>query len=188
MNRRHSSERRLGTVFLSLVFAAVAPALFATIALAQAQSVAVGAVGGGAGEQVTFGVSLQSGTSGASGVQVDIAFDSAVTPIVRRADGSPDCTVNVSIDKPNTEFAFLPSGCVGSGCTQVRAMVVSLSSTAAITGNSQLFSCRVAISAAAQPGIYPLVPTGSILADAVGAEIPSTGTAGYVAVQSCCGC
>src|SRR5262245_56083011 len=86
-------------------------------------SVEVGTATGSPGQQVQFTVVLHTAGQMVAGVQDDIAFDSVNTPVGMTGSGRPDCTVNPSIKKEATAFAFQPPGCSGTGCTAFRALV-----------------------------------------------------------------
>jgi hypothetical protein len=76
----------------------------------------------------------------------------------------PDCTVNPSIKKEATQFAFLPSGCEGAACTGVHTLVFSFASPNRLIPNgSVLYSCRMGITPDAPFGSYPVMFSGVAL-------------------------
>jgi hypothetical protein len=135
---------------------------------------------GNRGQQVTFGVRLETAGRAIVGVQNDVSFDSAI-PIPARTDGRPDCVANPAILKEATSLIFQPPGCTpGVSCTGIRAIVLSLDSDRfddPIPDGALLYSCNVDISATAAAGPHPLTcsrPGGS---DALGNTI-ATGCSG----------
>jgi len=117
-------------------------------------SIEVGSATGEPGATISFDVKLSTSAM-VAGTQNDIAFEPA-TSIPPNNDGKPDCTVNPDIDKGDTSFAYLPSGCTpGETCTAIRALVLSLSNLDAIPSDSVLYTCHIALAADAD-GAYPL--------------------------------
>lgn len=109
-----------------------------------------------------------------------INFDSLATPILANASGKPDCSVNPAIGKLDTIFEFLPKGCSGTACTQVRAVVQSLTSVAAIADGAQLYSCKVKIARDATTGIYQLVASSLKAFDVRSLPIKLTSLSGQI--------
>ncbi|HSP97372.1 MAG TPA: hypothetical protein VL049_09045, partial [Candidatus Dormibacteraeota bacterium] len=121
-----------------------------------AAALAIGSASGTAGESVSVSVMLASGGN-VAGTQNDIAF-SVEAPIAAKANGRPDCTVNPTINKGATSFAFQPPNCIaGSDCTAVRAIVLALDNVDPIEVGAILYECRVAIALSAGPDRFPLV-------------------------------
>lgn len=114
----------------------------------------VGSVEAAQGAGATVVVTLDTDGSAIAATQNDFAFDGVNTPIRLTATGEPDCTVDPSIGKEGF-FAFHPIGCFASGCTRVRALVLSLTNTATIP-DGPLYSCRIQIPGRASVGSYPL--------------------------------
>ena len=149
-------------------------------------AVIIGSGSGAPGQIVSIEVTIHvpaSITAGVAGTQNRITFDPFNAPIgtVCRLDTSvpcstdqdcitasgdptdkcnqPDCTPNTAIKKESTLFIFLPSGCSGTACTGVRALVFS--QTAAelntpIPDASVLYRCNVNISQTATGGPFAL--------------------------------
>jgi hypothetical protein len=112
--------------------------------------------GGSHGSTTTFSVSVWYSGSTVLAAENTITFDSTKVPIARNADGTPACTVNPAIQKPDTAFRFLPPGCTGTACTQVSAVVMSMSDlTTTIPDQSTLYTCTVNI-AGTPEGYYTL--------------------------------
>jgi hypothetical protein len=136
------------------------------------------------GEQITFTARLRTAGAIVGGTQNDIIFDSADTPIAAKASGAPDCHVNPEIGKEATSFAFVPSGCTGTACTAVRALVFSLENTDPITDGSVLYTCTVNISPSATRSFYELGIDGVTISDPFGQRVPgATGTSGTIFVR-----
>lgn len=115
--------------------------------------------GGQLGEIVDLIAKLYTLGSSISSLDNIITFDSINTPLLANALGKPDCSVNPAIGKADSIFEFLPAGCSGSACTQVHALVQSLSNIAAIADGAQLFACKMKIAKKAPSGIYQVLAT-----------------------------
>ncbi len=119
-----------------------------------------------------------------AGTQNDLTFDPS-TPITRKANGKPDCTVNADIDKGATSFAFRPNACSADTCTSVRALVLSTDNVDPILDGAVLYTCRATISGTAKAGDKALVLSGLIANDPTGSRVdPTTGMNGYITVES----
>ena len=121
----------------------------------------IGRVSGELGAIVSVDVTLSEVDQGVdiSATQNDFSFDPDAIQVVENTKGDPDCAVNPAIDKENTAFSFQPPGCgdASARCTGVRAIVVSFTNTDPIVPGALLYTCNVAILAAAAPGVvYPL--------------------------------
>ena len=145
-------------------------------------SVNVGSASGADGQQVTFAVSLSTAGASVAGIQNDIAFDVTNTPIAATLSGSPDCTVNPSINKGYTSFGFEPPFCIGAACTSIRALVLSLTNVNPIPDGSMLYTCKVNILPGAPAASYPLTTSNVGMSDPMGHDIPATGTDGAITV------
>lgn len=134
-----------------------------------------------AGDTVTISGILQTDVE-VAGTQNDITFDPQ-TPIAADENGKPRCTVNPQIDKDGTTFAFEPAGCtVGTDCTSVRALVLSLDNLTPIPNNSRLYDCEVAIAADATPGTFPLDCTDPAAGNSDGDPVGTDCTDGAITV------
>lgn len=88
---------------------------------------------------------------------------------------APKCSVNASLGKGGF-FAFEPSGCSGTSCTSIRALIFALNNvTTAIPDGSVLYTCTVKIAGGTADGNYALsVPAGSVqVADTTFQLIPN---------------
>lgn len=114
-------------------------------------SINLGSISTFAGNTAILDVSLKTAGVSLAGLQNDILLPPGVS-IVSTANGRPDCRVNPSIDKSATAFSFRPPGCNGANCTGVLALVVSTTNVDDLADGTQLYSCRLQISASAPPG------------------------------------
>lgn len=172
----HSPIRRLlGVAVTGLPFlACVRPVL--------SQSLTVGLACGAAGTSVWFDVTFDPQGDSIGAVQNDITFNSTNAPITT-------CTKNTELASKDLSLSFLPSGCAGSACTTVRAIVLSLSNTDAILTPMVLYRCRVDIPANATPGNYPLAIHDASGSDPISNRKTISGISGQVSVTSgSCGC
>ncbi len=137
------------------------------------------------GTTVEFNVTLLAGTNQVAGTQNDIGFQPKAR-IAAKANGKPDCTVNPSINKGATSFAFRPSGCSGETCTGIRALVLATDNVDPIPDGSVLYTCKVTVAADANSA-YPLDVTGMILSDTDGNAIAgASGCDGAIIVGAAC--
>lgn len=146
--------------------------------------VVIGSAQGEPGDTVQVGVTLAliDPAAEVAGVQADFAFDAA-TPVVATQSGQPDCTTNDEIGSGVQSFVFLPSGCTpGSDCAGVRAFVFSLDNVSPIPDGALLYTCAVAIGAAAPAGSYPLTAGDLLGSDPDGGALALLGVDGAVAV------
>jgi hypothetical protein len=129
-------------------------ALSAQVSLAQG-TVDIGMASGAAGTNVAVEVSLNG-----TGDQVIVAETNDIgfppgAPIAAKENGTPDCTLNSSIMKGNTAFAFRPRNCThGTDCNAIRATVISFNEAEADTDipDGVLYTCNVSIPAGATVG------------------------------------
>lgn len=135
-------------------------------------SIVVNPVRGQPGDDVSITARLVTAGASVIGTQNDIVFDSLNTPIAAFADGKPDCGVNPDIGIATASFAFLPSGCSGSACTAMRAVVFSADTTAPIADGAALYTCTISIASTAPTGVYPLSIDGVGLGTPEGQEVP----------------
>lgn len=141
-------------------------------------------ISGNAGDLKYLGAKLH--TFGKQIVQIEslLNFDANIAQILPRLDGKPDCLVNAAIDKADTIFQFLPKGCAGKTCTQVRSVVRSVSNLAAIADGAQLFTCKVRIGKTVESGIYQVVAQAVSAVDTSLRRLPFETMAGEIAVKA----
>jgi hypothetical protein len=170
-------------------------------------SIEVGSGTGMPGDQTSFQVTFHSGGFPVAGLQNDLSFGSAtpILPSLRcsglvgarrcttdaecgafgRCQITPDCDVNVAINKNATNFSFQPPGCSGAACTGMRAIVFDFLTVGQLIPDAALlYTCHVQIAGDASPGPYPLRPSNVIMSDAAGNRIPGvTGSDGAIVVE-----
>ncbi|HEY0303110.1 MAG TPA: hypothetical protein VGC36_17315, partial [Rhizomicrobium sp.] len=140
------------------------------------------------GETVTIDVSLRAQREPIAGIENEIHFSPRVA-IAAGADGQPECSVNLAIDKAATAFVFRPHGCrPGRDCSGVQALVLSFSNVDPIADGALLYSCTVEIGARAAFGrqALPMVLVGAATTDgeavdAIGVDAGVTVLGGGVA-------
>jgi hypothetical protein len=145
-------------------------------------TIVIGDAAGEKGGNASVGVSLEpkAGVQ-VAGTQNDIAFvpDAAIRA---SSAGKPLCSVNPAIDKSATAFSYQPPQCtVGTTCTAIRALVLSLSNVDPIPAGSNLYNCDIAIGENAA-GVYPLTCSGAGSSDPAGVALQTACTDGAIAV------
>ncbi len=135
---------------------------------------------GSFGDLVGIAAKLYSVGQQITKVENTINFD-LNTPILATSFGTPDCSVNPLVDA-DAFFEFLPKGCSGTTCTQVRAVVNSLSALP-IPDGARLYTCKARIAAQAATGIYQLVSSALKALDVHNIELPISQLAGTIAVK-----
>jgi hypothetical protein len=182
MERKPSRSMRARRYWKGSSWLLAVTLLCPTGATAATRSINVGSVTATPGSFVTFAVTL-TGAS-VAGTQNDIVFDSTNTPIAKKANGSPDCTAAPALNK-NVSFAFLPSGCVGTTCSAVRAVVASMQNTAAIPSGATLYTCKIRVVPTATVGNHLLVNSHASSCTAAGAKLSvTTPNSGQVTVTA----
>jgi hypothetical protein len=186
MNLRRASKRTAwrGTLARASILGFL---IFYQHGVAAADYVTVRALGTGGvrGARVPFPVVLSTGGLPVAGIQNDIAYGWA-TPIAATSAGKPDCTVNPNISnagRMTLSAAFRPSGCSGSKCTSVRAILVPEGMNFfTVPDGATLYTCRVNIAATAPRGTYPLVVSAAGASNEEGIRLPAVSVNGWVTV------
>ena len=132
------------------------------------------------GATTRLSVKLHNRRFSMPGVQADISFDSANVTIAAASDGTPDCTALSSSASPYV--GFRPSGCSGTACTGIRAVVLSSPLGSPLPGG-HLFSCRVVVNPAAAAGTFNLTLSQVRGTSAQGFEVPFSNLDGFVVVR-----
>ena len=135
------------------------------------------------GGTVQIGVSLRTMGAEVVGTQNSIAFAPPLR-IAALSNGAPDCAVSPDIQKDATGFRFWPLGCVGQGCTSIRAFVLAFDNSNPIPDDSVLYTCRVTVDANAAVGDYPLTNSGLGASDSEGRFLNANGSNGQVQVRT----
>ncbi|MGH7787392.1 MAG: hypothetical protein ACRERC_11030 [Candidatus Binatia bacterium] len=152
---------------------------------AGAQSMTISNASGAQGDVATVTATLATGEASIAGTENVIQFPAGKEVAVQAlANGRPNCTRNEEIDKGGTAFSFQPSGCtVGTDCTGVKALVLSLENVTPIPDGSVLYSCLVAIAESAPNGAYELSNVDVLGSDPDGNEVAVEGIDGIVTVE-----
>lgn len=130
-------------------------------------TLAIGSSTGTAGSSTSFDVTLTESKQAIAATQNDVLFDAAVSVAIRE-DGTPDCNTNPAINKDQSSFSFLPSGCLpGDNCDSIRGLVFSTTNALVIPQGSVLYSCRLSLRFDAS-GFVPLQCSGVILSSPAG--------------------
>jgi hypothetical protein len=137
---------------------------------------AAGPVDGNASVDVSL--SADAGVE-VAGTQNDIGFDPNAA--IRAGDnGRPLCDDNPEISKEGSAFSFQPPQCtVGTTCTAIRALILSLSNVDPIPSGSRLYSCDIATG---DEGTFPLTCSGPGSSDPDGVALDTDCTDGEVVV------
>jgi MYXO-CTERM domain-containing protein len=114
------------------------------------------------GKRQRLEVTLRGDGVPIAGLQVDVRFEPEVAILAGR-DGRPLCTVNPTLGKDASAFAFQPPGCTpGEDCMAVRAYVLSVADVNPIPDRPFLFGCTLGIAIDAVPGRYEVGATRAI--------------------------
>lgn len=144
-------------------------------------AISVGSATAGPDDTVAVTVTLASGGLPVAGVQADLVVPGGVT-IAAKPNGTPDCQVNATINKPASAFSFLPSGCApGASCTAVRALVLAVDNVDPIPDGAVLYTCRVHVGTT-PPGYYGLFLSGVTASDPNGAPLSLVVESGAIVV------
>ena len=184
----HGMKAPLGRRTTWLCGVAIVIAAFALLLLRRADAVGttitLGAVSGTRGAQVLFGVTFQTPSAYGIATENDIYFNAVNTPILVGAGGKPSCNGSAALAGLNKSaaFSFLPSGCTGTACTTVRALVQDSGAGAPIPPGTTLYTCSAQIAATAPPGIYPLTAANVSVSTPEGEPEVAGGISGQITV------
>jgi hypothetical protein len=112
---------------------------------------------GNAGDILSLVAKLYTAGEAINRIDNILSFDPSTTPILSRSNGKPNCSANPVVDPGGVLFEFLPQGCSGSACNQVRAVLDSLNDLGPFLDGVSLFTCKVGINSGATSGIYNIV-------------------------------
>jgi len=123
---------------------------------------------------------LATGSSQVAGTQNDLELPAGVQ-VNARANGRPDCTVEASINKAGTSFAFRPTGCnPAAGECSVRALVLSTEDTNPISDGAVLYRCNVSVTRRGGE----VAVTGVIMSTPEGTRVPgAAGRSGVICID-----
>jgi hypothetical protein len=134
---------------------------------------------GNLGDLVQLAATLYTLGAPIKQIENSIIFDAA-TAIAANALGKPDCSVNPFISKADSLFEFLPNGCSGSTCTQVRAIVKSLTNNFEIPDGATVYTCKARIAQGAAAGAYQLIVNALKAFDIDSLPLPIAAIAGEI--------
>jgi len=138
---------------------------------------------GNVGDIVTLVANLY--TAGQAINQLDniLSFDPSKTPILA-LNGKPNCSANPVVNPAGVLFQFLPQGCSGSACNQVRAVMDSLNDLGPFLNGVALFTCKVGISQGTTSGVYNIVSSALQALDVDNLLVQLNSIIGQISVKS----
>jgi hypothetical protein len=128
-----------------------------------------GTVEGSPGDTILLPVVLRTGSFQISSASNELMFDPVNVPLATVPNGSPDCVAAPGL---GSAFRYRPQGCTGLECTVLFGNVFPITFPFdAIADGTTIYSCRIAIPAAAELGTYPLPVTNVVIGDLQGNRI-----------------
>jgi hypothetical protein len=112
-----------------------------------------------------------------------LSFDPSRTPILS-LNGNPNCSTNPLVNPAEVLFEFLPHGCSGSACNQVRAVLDDLSDLGPFLNGVALFTCKVGITSGTQAGVYNIVVSALQAFDVDDFQVNFNSIIGQIAVKA----
>lgn len=131
--------------------------------------VRIGSTQGLQGEQLPFVVTLDPTTQPVAMITHQL-LSTANSPIVRRSDGSFECTVNPELQAPETN-AFVGSNCGPVGCESLAVQLDLSHSGTALRSGAVLYTCALQF-IYLDPHAYPVVSEGVAAQDLQGDPLP----------------
>jgi hypothetical protein len=175
MSRTNRAIRSGLGIALGVVF-------FQGAVLAQETTVEVGSAIGSPGGVVEIEVALDTDVD-ITDVTLLLDYDAPIG-VQANDSGSPDCTVNPEINKPNSVFTFMPIGCASRGdCTSVDAGITSFTLSDPIPDGSVMFTCQFTIAANAAPRTYEIRCGEATAREPEGPYEPVNCEDGFITVQ-----
>jgi hypothetical protein len=143
----------------------------------------IGSATGPPGSRASIDVRLRTTRTDVAATQNDIVF-SAGARVAMNPSGNFLCAVNPVIGKNSTVFIKVPTGCTGTSCTTVRAVVLSTTSPdPPLPDRAVLYSCAVDIAPdSAQQAILPLTCSQPAASASQGTVIEADCESGAVTV------
>jgi len=144
----------------------------------------LGHTAGNAGDVVSLVAKLHTVGQALERIENILSFDPATTPILARSNGTPNCTANPILNYADVLFEFLPQGCSGNSCNQVRAIVGSLSNLGPFLDGAPVFICRVGIEQGTAAGIYNIIVSALEAVDVEDLLVEFASVIGQISVKT----
>lgn len=139
---------------------------------------------GKVGDIVTLVANLHTVGQAIDRLENVLSFDASKTPILSGFDGKPNCSANPVVNPLGVVFEFLPQGCSGSACNQVRAVMESLDDLGPFLDGVALFTCKVGILQGTQAGVYNIVASVLEALDVDHVLVELTSIIGQISVKA----
>lgn len=151
--------------------------------IAHAQQAVIESLTSAPGAAATMTVRLVTANQAVGGVQLDVILPVSVAMVSSKANGRPQCTANPEINRELSAFAFQPPQCPAGSCTAVRSLIFGQEDLTPIPDGSVLFTCELAVSAAAPSGQYALGTDRVVMSTPDGMRITTaTGQGGTLTI------
>lgn len=164
---------------LRLTTAPITPVFSDTI-----PSLVLGHSSGSVGDIVTLVAALHTLGQAIDRIENVLSFDPATTPILSRTNGKPNCSANPVVNPASVLFEFLPQGCSGTACNQVRAVIDSLQDLGPLLDGVSLFTCKVGINPGTAAGVYNIVVSALEAFDIEDLLVEFTSVVGQISVKA----
>ncbi len=133
------------------------------------------------GRQGTLRVWLRSDDAdvGVGAVQLDLRLPQAKVWIGAKTSGRPDCAVDPGLERPQSIFSYLPSGCrvaEPGSCRGVRVLIFGLMDAEEIPDGAALFTCVLTVGADAPIGPQLIRLENSVMSSLSGLRLPAADT------------
>lgn len=128
------------------------------------------------GDGVAFPIVLRSEGREVSALQFELPFTARYR--VEPTDGGrPACQVGPAIDKPGSQFVFVPPDCSPrQSCAAVRALLFEVGEQTPIADGAQVATCVLRVAADATPGRQPIEITNFVASSPEGQRLPHART------------
>lgn len=144
----------------------------------------LGHTSGVVGNIVTLVAKLHTAGAAIDQLSNVLSFDPSTTPILARSNGTPNCTANPLVNPAGVLFEFLPQGCSGSTCNQVRAVLNSLNDLGPFLSEVALFTCKVKINSGTASGVYNIIAGALQALDVNNFAVQLSSIIGQISVKS----
>lgn len=144
----------------------------------------LGQSSGTVGDILTLVAKLHTVGEAIDRIENVLNFDPSKTPILARANGTPNCSANPLVNPAAVLFEFLPQGCSGSACNGVRAVLDALNDLGPFLDGVALFTCKVKINQGIEAGIYNIVVSALQVFDVDDLLVEFNSVIGQISVQA----